>query len=112
MIHRSKVLTGIARFINNDVALKLKGSIKYWIFTAAADIALANAQKVMESLANNEMLIRLGIVEGEMINVDALYTAIHKRAQESTALLDLKWLGSLTLDVNDVERMYQYIREA
>lgn len=112
MIHYSKVLTGVTRFLNNDIALKLKGTIKYWIFTTAADIFLSDAAQIMQRLSNSETLVSRGLVEGEMINIDKIYTSLHARAQESPANIDLKMLGTLTLTVQDVEKLYQYIREA
>ena len=112
MIHKTKVIQAISRFIKEDIAGKLKGSLKYWLFIAAAEIAIANANQIIDNFSQNEIAKQLNLVDGEMINVDAIIPHLRNAARQSTATVDLNLFGALTLDGNDVEKIYRYIKEA
>lgn len=112
MYHKSKVIAGAARYINTDILSKLKGGIWYWIIGAAADMALSDAERTITALMDHPIAKFYNVCDGEMIDVDAIYARIHARAEQSTATVNLKALGPVTLSAKDVDTIYQYIREA
>lgn len=112
MIHKSRVINGVAAYVENEIVAKMAGSWKAWVFGGAAALAVARAGKLMDALAGNPMVQALGIAEGENIDVDAIYTELLKQAQKSSMTIDLPVIGPVTFGVGDVESLYRYIKGA
>lgn len=112
MIHKSKVINGAAAYIENEIVSKMAGSWKAWVFGGAAALAVARAGKLMDALAASPMVQALGIVEGENVDIDAIYTELLKQAQKSSMTIELPVIGPVTFGVSDVESLYRYIKGA
>lgn len=110
MIHYSRVIQGIANYVDNDLVSALKGSWKAWLLGGAAGIAMARAEQLFNSIKDNPVVAALGLVEGENINVDLLYSELKKQAQKGTATATLPVIGPVTFGPNDVDALYRYIK--
>ena len=112
MIHKSRVINGVAAYIENEIVAKMAGSWKAWVFGGAASLAMAKAGKLMDELANNPMVQALGVIQGENVDVDAIYTELLKQAQKGNMTIELPVIGPVTFGVGDVESLYRYIKGA
>lgn len=109
MVHKSKVLNGIAAYIDDEIIPKMAGSWKAWVFGSAAGIAVSRADGIISEAANHPAIKALGLIEGENIDIDTIYTELRKQAQKGTATVDLPIFGPITFNVNDVESLYRHI---
>ena len=109
MVHKSKVLTGIASYIDDEIVSKMAGSWKAWVFGSAAGIVVSRADGLISAAANNPTIKALGLIDGENIDVDAIYAELRKQAQKGTATLDMPILGPITFSASDVESLYRHI---
>ena len=75
-----------------------------------AGIAVGRAEQVFMSLKDNAIMAALGLVEGENVNVDVLYSELKKQAQKGTATITLPVLGPVTFSASDVDALFRYIR--
>ena len=112
MLHKSKVISGAARYIDEEILSKLKGSIAFWGLGVAAGIVMQDAERTLNALINHPIAKFYNLSDGELIDVDRLYGLLHNMAEKSTATINIKILGPLTLTTEDVEKLYRYIREA
>ena len=112
MVHKSKVLTGIAGYVDDEIVSKMAGSWKAWLIGGAAGIATARAGKLIDELSKNPMVTALGLVEGENIDVEAIYAELLKQARKGSATVDLPIVGPITFGVGDVESLYRHIMGA
>ena len=112
MIHKSKVINGMAAYIENEIVSKMAGSWKAWVFGSAAALAVAKAGKLVDELANNPVVQALGVIQGENVDIDAIYTELLKQAQKSSMTIELPVVGPVTFGVGDVESLYRYIKGA
>ena len=109
MVHYSKVVQGIATYIDNELVGRLAGSWKAWAVGGLAGIALTRADQLFHSIKNNAFITALGLVEGEMINTDLLMGELRKQAQKGTATVNLPLIGAVTFGTADVDALHRYI---
>ena len=109
MVHYSKVIQGIATYIDNELVGRLAGSWKAWAVGGLAGIALTRADQLFHSIKDNAFIAALGLVEGENVNTDLLFGELRKQAQKGTATAVLPLIGSVTFGVSDVDALHRYI---
>lgn len=110
MIHYTRVLQGIASFIDNELVGKLAGSWKAWLLGGLAGIAMSNGERMFNQYKDMPVLAALGLVDGENINVDAIYAELQKQAQKGTATATLPMIGAVTFGPSDIDALYRYIK--
>lgn len=109
MVHKSKVLRGLGNYVDAEIVSKLTGSWKAWIVGGFAGLAANRADALIGQLAGNPVVIALGLIDGENIDVDAIYAELLKQAQKSSMTLDMPVIGPITFGVADVESLYRHI---
>lgn len=109
MVPYIKFMEGVAKFIDNEITPKITGWQK-WIFGAGSGIAMQKADKIFNELKTHPILKTLDIIDGDNVNVEILYNEFIKQADKGPVKIDLPMLGSLTLSRNDLEVLYNYIR--
>ena len=112
MMHYSKVIKGLATYIDADILGKLNGSAAKWAAGAAVALALRRAEQIYHQIADNAIVRALGLVDGENVDVDAIYSELLKQAQQGSATLNVPMLGPITFAVADVESLYRHIMVA
>ena len=110
MLHYSRVIQGIANFIDSEIVGKLAGGWKAWAFGGMASIALSRAEQTFMAIKSNPVVAALGLVEGENINVDILYAELKKQAQKGTATATLPIIGPVTFGPADVDALFRCIK--
>lgn len=110
MIHYTRVLQGIASFIDNELVGKLAGSWKAWLLGGLAGIAMSNGERMFNQYKDMPVLAALGLVDGENINVDAIYAELKKQAQKGTATATFPMIGAVTFGPADIDALYRYIK--
>lgn len=109
MIHYSRVIQGIASYIDNELVGKLSGSWKAWVLGGVAGIAMSNADQMFHQYKDMPLLGALGLVDGENVNIEAVYAEMRKQAQKGTATVMLPIVGAVTFGAADVDALYRYI---
>lgn len=112
MIHKSKVLYGIASYIDDEIVSKLAGSWKAWAVGGLAGIAVSRADGLITQYANNPMVKALGLIDGENIDVDVIIAELRKQAQRGTATIDVPLIGPITFGPADVDSLHRHIMQA
>ena len=109
MIHYSKVINGIAAYIDREIASQFTGSLKGWAIAAAGGVIAARASQLMTTLMNNPMVVAMGLADGEMIDEEMLYGQLVAAAQRGNATANIPLLGAVTFSVKDIETLHRYI---
>ena len=112
MVHVSKVVKGLAAYVDTEIVSKMRGSLKAWGFGAVSALVLSKASTMITALSENPIMKAFGIIDGEQIDIDSLYQTIRAQAEKSEAVVDLSIFGTLKLNVSDVDRIYRLIQEA
>lgn len=109
MVHYSRVLQGIAAYIDNELVKSLAGSWKAWALGGMAGIAMSRAEQLYRSIKDNPVIAALGLVDGENVNTDLIFTELKKQAQKGTATATLPIIGPVTFGSADVDALFRYI---
>lgn len=100
----SQVKRGIANFIDGEVAPVMP---RWKGILLSAGAALMIEGKTNEVL-NHPMVQMMGIIDGDNVDVDKLYSTLKVKAQG-------KWpieVSGLKMSENDLDKLYQYIKGA
>ena len=111
MVHYSKVLSGVAAYIDRELISQMGGSVKGWIAGAAAALMLERGKQAALEAMRAPMLKEMGLVDGEDVDVDAIYSALLEQARKGSATATLPLIGPVTFKESDVEALYRYITE-
>lgn len=112
MLHYSRVIRGIANYIDAEIVGKLNGSWKAWVLGGAAGLAMARAEVLFRALAGNPIVTALGVIDGENVDVDAIMVELRKQAQRGNITVGLPIVGPVTFGLADVEALDRHIKGA
>lgn len=99
-----QVKRGIANFIDGEVA-PIMPRWKGVLLSAGAALMIEGKSN---EILKNPMVQMMGVVNGDMVDVDKLYSTIKMKAQG-------KWpieLAGLKMSETDLDKLYQYIKGA
>lgn len=110
MYNYSQVISGIAKYIDTEIVNKIVGW-KKWVVGSGIGLALSNTTEVFNQLKNNEFVKMLGVIDKEdKIDVDKIYKEMKKQAKKSAVTFDMPMIGAITLNEQDLDRMYELIK--
>lgn len=112
MLHYSRVIRGIANYIDTEIVGKLNGSWKAWLLGSAAGLAMARSEALFRTLAGNPIAAALGVIDGENVDVDAIMAELRKQAQRGNMTVVLPIVGPVTFGLADVEALDRHIKGA
>ena len=109
MVNLGNVQNGISRFVENEILAKVNGWQK-WVAGTVVGIYIAKSPAIFNELKSNPFVKTLGVVdEHDMINVEAIYSELKKQASKGPVTFEVPMLGAMTIDGQDVEKLYRYI---
>lgn len=101
---------GIANYIDNEVMAKFPNGT--WQKVAISSIVAIAVHKYAKVLAENRALQTMGIVEGDMADVEAYAEQLKKSMPGGGVTIDVPMLGEITLTAPDVDVIVNYINQA
>lgn len=109
MIHYSRVINGAVNYIDNEIISQMKGSLKGWGLDIVTGLMARRPERVFIWLREIPLIAPLGVIDGEMVDVEAIYSEALRAAQKGSATVNLPAIGPVTFKANDVESLYRYI---
>lgn len=111
MYEYSKVLNGVAKYIDTEIVDKIPGW-KKWVIGSGIGLALSNMTEIFNQLKNNEFVRLLNIIDkNDKIDVNKIYQELKKQAQKGAISVDMPMIGTITLNEQDVNKLYELIKE-
>jgi hypothetical protein len=111
MVSLANVQNGIVKYIDRELLPKLTGWQK-WAFGALSSIWVGNIANTFNKLKQSAFVGSLGVIDDrDMIDIDQLYREFRKQAEKGAVTFAVPGVGPLTLDQQDVDKIYQYIME-
>ena len=109
MIHYSRVISGAVNYIDNEIIAQMNGSLKGWGLGIVTGLMAKRAEQLFSELRQNPLLASLGIIEGEMVDIEAIYAEALSMAQKGSATVNLPMVGAVTFRAADVESLYRHM---
>lgn len=111
MVNINKVKNGIVKFLDTEVINKLPGW-KSWVFGAGAIIMLSKIDTVIAQIKEHPVVKTMGVIEGDMVDVETLHSAFRKQAQTVGAVeISIPMIGNLRMGIEDIDKLYNFIME-
>lgn len=109
MVAYSKVINGITKFVDSEIINKLVGAPR-WIIGTISGVALKKANNLYVGLKNNVWIKSMELVnEKDEIDVELIYEELKKQAQKGSIFINIPMAGELTLNEQDVDKLYSFI---
>lgn len=110
MIPYTKVISGITKYIDEEIVNKLTGYQK-WIVGAGAGIMLNKSTNIFNNVKLHPIVKQMELInENDEIDIETIYQEIKKQAQKSAVTVDIPLAGTLTLNEQDVDKLYGLIK--
>lgn len=109
MIHYTKVINGLLKYIDSDILAQMNGSLGAWGAAIIIGLIAKRVEQVYHTLADNPLIKALGVVDGEMIDIESIYAEALKASQKGSATVSLPAIGPITFKTTDVESAYRHI---
>lgn len=109
MIHKSKIASGLATYVERELAAQFAGSLKGWGVAMVGGVIKARADRVLDLLMQIPAVRIMGIAEGEMIDDELLFATLAEAARQSSATVELPVLGPVTFTGKDVDALHRYV---
>lgn len=111
MIAKERVTAGVLRYIDCEVCPHVPG----FKSVALAAVAAMYAQKIpaiFDKLQKHPAISLLDIIsEDGMVDVDAVYNAFAPKISQPVQL-NVPFIGQISIDRAEIDKLYRYIREA
>lgn len=107
-----KVQNGLIKFIDTEMVNHLDGWQKIG-FGAASALIVKNLPNTVATYANHPAIAMLGIIDKDNnIDIDALHDAILDHFGSDGEYVNIPLIGRVKITKQDVETLYQHIKEA
>ena len=98
-----KVISGISEYIDSEILSKINDWRK-WIIGAGVGVYLSKGTELFNDIKENKMIKSMNIIDKNL-----LYTELKKQAKKSAITFDVPMIGPLTLNEDDLDKLYQLI---
>ena len=112
MEHVSKIASGIVAYADSELIPRVNGSLRAWGIGAAVALACDKMQLIVRQMGEIPTVKSMGLIDGEMVDVDAVYHAIKPYADKQTATISIPFVGNITFTTGDVDILYRLIKQA
>lgn len=103
----NQVEVGIVNYINNEIAIKAQGPMKFLIYTGMA-LGTPKLEEMFVQYKSHPMIKALGVIdESDDIDIDKLYSAMKKAISK----VDTFEIWGIRFNERDVDSLYNYIRK-
>lgn len=112
MEHVSKLASGLIAYADAELIPRVNGSLQAWGIGAAVTLVCDRMLLIIKQLSDIPMFKTMGLIDGEMVDVDGLYHAIKPYADKQTATIAIPLIGTITFTNGDLDKLYTLIKQA
>lgn len=111
MISIAKFRNGIHKYLERELIASMGGWQK-WVFGAGAALLLNRFDSLIHGLRENSIIKMMDVIDGDQINIEALYAAFREQAQNYPAVIEIPGIGTIKMAASDIDVLYSMIMEA
>lgn len=110
MISYEKFINGMVKYLDNEIIPQMTG-VKKMAFGVGSSIFLKKGENVFNSIKDKEIIHSLELLDNNYnININMLKEEIIEKLNNENIEIDIPMIGTLTLDKNDIEKIYKYMK--
>lgn len=109
MVPYIKVINGVSKYIDEEIVNKIVGLNK-WVVGAVVGTVLNRSANIFNNLKIHPVIKAMEIInEKDEIDIELIYREMKKQAQKSAVTLDIPLTGTITLNEQDLDKLYGMI---
>jgi hypothetical protein len=115
MVHKSSVLPGLSKFIDESVLSHYPAtSMKRILMAGAVSLYLKKNEGIVDTLTSNPLFSGIGVVhDNGMVELEPLRDTLKSEINKVGFMrLTLPMVGDIDFTTEDVDSLYKYIMEA
>lgn len=109
----AQVVTGLAKYINSEFVEQVEG-LKKWAVIGAASLAVGKVEAVGATIQKSQIARSFGVVDDAgNIDIDSLKKHLDAAAEKTGPVVQqIPLLGPVTFKKEDIQRIYDYIKNS
>ena len=115
MVHKSSLIPGLSRFIDESILSHYPASsMKRILMAGAVSIYLKQNEGIVDTIMNNPLIGGLGVVKHDgMVDIEMLRDALRGEINKAGFMrLTLPMIGDIDFTPDDVDTLYKFVVEA
>lgn len=115
MVHKSSLIPGISKFIDENVLAHYPvNSIKRIIMAGAVSLYLKQNEGLVDTLTSNPLFTGLGVIHSNgMIDIDSVRNTLKSEIEKAGFMrVSIPMFGDIDFTPEDADALYNYIVEA
>ena len=115
MVHKSSLIPGLSRFIDESILSHYPASsMKRILMAGAVSIYLKQNEGIVDTIMNNPLISGLGVVKHDgMVDIEMLRDALKGEINKAGFMrLTLPMIGDIDFTPDDVDTLYKFVVEA
>jgi hypothetical protein len=115
MVHKSSIIPGLSRFIDESILVHYPPtSMKRILIASGISLYLSGNEQVVDTLLANPIISTLGVSNSNgMIDIDKVRNAVRPEVEKAGFMrITVPVMGDIDLTVDDIDTLYRYITEA
>jgi hypothetical protein len=115
MVHKSSIIPGLSRFIDESILVHYPPtSMKRILIASGISLYLSGNEHAVDTLLANPVFSTLGVSNSNgMIDIDKVRNAVRPEVEKAGFMrITVPVMGDIDLTVDDIDTLYRYITEA
>ena len=115
MVHKSSLIPGLSRFIDENILSHYPPtSMKRIVMAGAVSLYLKRNEGIVDTVTNNPLFKGLGVVKDNgMIELDVVRDILRSEVNKAGFMrLSLPMVGDIDFTPEDIDALYRFITEA
>ena len=115
MVHKSSLIPGFSRFIDESVLAHYPAtSMKRIIMAGAISLYMKKNEGIVDILTSNPLFTGLGVIhDNGMIDLDPIRDTLKSEINKAGFMrLSIPMVGDVDFTTEDIDALYRYIQEA
>jgi hypothetical protein len=115
MVHKSSLIPGVSKFIDESVLSHYPAtSMKRILMAGAVSLYLKQNEGIVDTITSNPLFSGLGVIhDNGMINIDAVKDVLKTEIDKAGFMrLSLPLIGDIDFTTEDIDCLYRFITEA
>lgn len=110
MVTTQQFINGVKGYIHSAVIPHMPTD-RQFVAGVALGVAANKSDKIVQQLRNNQLVKTLGLIDGDMVDDDALIIALREQMSRTGSLqVDVPWLGKMTFSMPDVDALQRAVQ--
>lgn len=110
MVTLRQFTDGVRGYMQHSVLPHLPAN-KQFVSGVALGVVANKADKIMQQIKDSQPVKMLGLVEGDMIDDDALIMALREQMNmQGNLQIEIPWIGQMTFTAPDVDALQRAIQ--